>query len=90
MTDAIDNVTLVVLGLAGLLAVGRVLRRGSSLPDRVAGADTVTQVVAAGIAVGIAVSGEIAFLDVLIVVTMLGFIGTITVARYVEKRGARA
>lgn len=90
MTDVIDSVTLVVLGLAGLLAVARVVRREGSLPNRVAGADTFTQVVAAAIAVGIAVSGEVAFLDVLIIVTMLGFIGTITVARYVEKRGARA
>jgi len=30
------------------------------------------------------------FLDVLVVVTLLSFAGTITVARYVERRGARA
>ena len=36
------------------------------------------------------ITEDATFLDVLVVVTLLGFAGTITVARYVERRGARA
>jgi multisubunit Na+/H+ antiporter MnhF subunit len=36
------------------------------------------------------VTSEPTYLDSLVVVTLLGFIGTITVARYIERRGTRA
>lgn len=89
MTEVFEYAALTMLGIAGVLALMRV-GRGGSLPDKVLGADTLMLVVAAGIAAGAGVARETAFLDALVVITMLGFVGTITVARYVERRGARA
>lgn len=88
MTAIIETATLAALGLAGLLAVARVLRPGS-LTDKILGADNATLVVVSAVAVGAALTEEATFLDVLVVVTLLGFIGNLTVARYVERRGAR-
>ncbi|MEZ5247512.1 MAG: monovalent cation/H+ antiporter complex subunit F [Acidimicrobiales bacterium] len=89
MTEVLEYATLAMLGLAGILALVRV-GRGGSLPDKVLGADTLLLVLAAGVAAGAGVAGDGTFLDALVVVTMLSFVGTITVARYVERRGARA
>ena len=89
MTEALEYVTLTLLAISGVLAMARV-GRGGSLPDKVLGADTLILVLAGGIAAGAGVREDPSFLDALVVVTLLGFAGTITVARYVERRGARA
>lgn len=89
MTEALEYATMSMLALAGVLSLIRVGRSGS-LPDKVLGADTLIIVVASTIAAGAGVAEDPTFLDVLIVVTLLGVTGTITVARYVERRGARA
>ena len=89
MIDAIEYAVMALLGIAGLLAVIRV-GRGGSLADKVLGADTLILVLASGVAAGAGVTEDATFLDSLVVVTLLGFAGTITVARYVERRGARA
>ncbi len=89
MTEVLEYAALGMLGVAGVLAVLRV-GRGGSLPDKVLGADTLILVVASGVAAGAGVILRASFLDALVVVTMLSFVGTITVARYVERRGARA
>lgn len=89
MTEALEYVTLTLLAISGVLAMVRV-GRGGSLPDKVLGADTLILVVASTVAAGAGITDDATFLDVLVVVTLLGFAGTITVARYVERRGARA
>ena len=89
MTDVLDGASLALLALAGVLAVARVIRQGS-LPDKVLGADNVNVVVVAAVAVGAAITRDETYLDVLVAVTMLGFIGNLTVARYVERRGTGA
>lgn len=89
MTEALETLTMAMLATAGVLALLRV-GRGGSLPDKVLGADTMILVLASGIAAGAGITRQVAFLDALVVVTMLSFVGTITVARYVERRGARA
>lgn len=89
MTDILEVLTLAMLAVAGLLALLRV-GRGGSLPDKVLGADTMILVLACGIAAGAGITRTSYFLDALVIVTMLGFAGTITVARFVESRGARA
>ncbi len=76
---------LVILGMA-LGFVRMVL--GPSLPDRVVGLDmlTVLMVAFAG-AFAIAVD-EAAFLDVAIVLALVGFLGTVAFARYADRRAA--
>ena len=89
MTEVVEYATLTMLAAAGLLALLRT-GRGGSLADKVLGADTLLLVLASGIAAGAGITRSSNFLDALVVVTLLSFIGTITVARYVESRGARA
>ncbi|MEM9200579.1 MAG: monovalent cation/H+ antiporter complex subunit F [Actinomycetota bacterium] len=88
MIETIEYIALGCLAIASLLALARVGRDGS-LPDKVLGADALLLVLASGIAAGAGVTEDVTFLDSLVVVTLLGFAGTITVARYVERRGAR-
>jgi multicomponent Na+:H+ antiporter subunit F len=75
------------LAVAGLLLLARLLL-GPSVPDRIVALDTMLQVVVAGIAVGAAATGRSYFLAVLVAVALLGFVGTVVVARFVERRGA--
>lgn len=89
MTDVLEILTLGLLAISGILSVARVVRDGS-IPDKVLGADTFVLVVIAGVATGAGITADTAFLDILVAVTLLAFIATITVARYVERRGARA
>ncbi|MGH3665669.1 MAG: monovalent cation/H+ antiporter complex subunit F [Egibacteraceae bacterium] len=77
-----------VLGVAALLCLGRIVRPGSSVPDRVVALDAFLVVTVSGVAVEFLRSGESAFLDLLLVAAMVGFVGAVTVARYVERRGA--
>ncbi len=61
---------------------------GPSLPDRVVGLDMLTVLmVAFAAAFAIAVE-ETAFLDVAIVLALVGFLGTVAFARYAERRAA--
>jgi multicomponent Na+:H+ antiporter subunit F len=75
------------LAVAAALVLVRLLL-GPSVPDRIVALDTLLQVVVAGIAVGAAATGRSAFLAVLVAVSLLGFVGTVLVARFVERRGA--
>lgn len=85
MIDVLDGITLALVGVAGMLCVVRVLRHGS-IPDKMLGADTLTIVLASAVVLRAASTGKPYFLDVAMVVTALGFVGTITVARFLEHR----
>jgi len=85
------NAVLVVcfagLGLAALLVLVRLVR-GPSVPDRIVALDVLVQIVVAGIAVAAAVTRNGTYLSVLVAVSLLGFVGTVSVGRFVERRGA--
>ena len=51
--------------------------------------DNLLYVVVIGIVVAAATSGDGSFLGVLLAVSLLAFVGTATVARFVERRGGR-
>lgn len=74
------------LTLAALAVLLRLIA-GPTVPDRIVALDSLLYVVVIGIAVGAATSGDGSFLGVLIVAALLGFIGTTTVARFIERRG---
>ena len=80
------TVCFVGLAAAALLVLVRLLR-GPSVPDRIVALDTVLQVVVAGVAVAAASTRTGDFLAVLVAVSLLGFLGTVVVARFVERRG---
>lgn len=75
------------LGLAALMCLVRLVR-GPTVPDRIVALDALLIVVVSGIAVGSAVDGEGDYLALLLAVSLLGFVGTVTVARFVERRGS--
>jgi multicomponent Na+:H+ antiporter subunit F len=77
-----------VLAVSALLCLVRIIR-GGSLADRIVALDTLLIVIVIGIAVNAARTGAGTFLDVLLVAALIAFIGTITVARHIERRGAR-
>ncbi len=75
------------LALAAVLCLIRLIR-GSSLADRIVALDLLLVITVSGIAVTAVATGSGVFLDVLVVTALLGFIGTVTVARFMERRGA--
>ncbi len=75
----------ILLVAAGLVLVR--LLRGPTLADRMVALDALLFIIAAGIAVNAATTGTGEFLDVMIVVALLGFVGSVTVARFIERRG---
>lgn len=85
--EIVTGVGIGVLGLAGVLCVVRLLRPGS-LADRVVALDTLLLVAVSGIALQSLRSRSGAFLDLLVITALVGFTGTVIVARYVERRGA--
>lgn len=83
---------LLALSFAGILfaaALGlvRVLRTGS-LADRVLGLDFFVIVIATGLVLGSVARETGLYLPVVIVVALLAFVTTVTVARFIEQRGA--
>ena len=74
-------VTAVVLSLA---AAGTVVRiaKGPSLLDRVVATDVLLAIVAAALAVDMAYHGHLNNLILMVIVSLVGFIGSVTVARF--------
>lgn len=73
-----------LLVAAGGLATVRLLR-GPTLPDRVVALDLIGAVCIAVIAAYAEAYHEPAFLDVAIAVGLITFLGTVAVARYIER-----
>ena len=84
MLDAVTLSTLGMLGVALLLAVVRLVN-GPTLPDRVVAMDLVGVLVVALIVVLAASTGVGATLDAAIVIALIGFLGTVAYATYVER-----
>jgi multicomponent Na+:H+ antiporter subunit F len=85
--SALMVVNFVGLAVAAVLALARVLRRGS-LADRALGLDVFITVVAAGVVLGSIRADSAVFLPIVVVVALLAFVATVTVARFIEERGA--
>ncbi|MGY2083098.1 monovalent cation/H+ antiporter complex subunit F [Blastococcus sp. SYSU DS0539] len=71
-----------MLGVGALLALVR-LARGPSLLDRVVATDTLLVIIAAGLAVHAALERDPTVVPVLVVVSLLAFVGSVSVARYI-------
>lgn len=76
------------LAIAAALA-GTRLVRSRSVADAVVALDLLLLVVVSGVAVDAARTGDGTYLDAQVVAALLGFVGTVTVARFIERRGAR-
>ncbi|MDJ0769117.1 MAG: monovalent cation/H+ antiporter complex subunit F [Ilumatobacter sp.] len=76
----------VILALAAVLFVVRLLV-GPTVPDRVVALDGLLITVMCGVLVAAADQRSAVGIDTVLVVALLGFIGTGVLARYVEQRG---
>lgn len=79
-------VSYVVLSIAAVLFLVRLIL-GPSVPDRVVAVDGLLITVMCGVIVAAADESSAVGLDTVLVVALLGFIGTGVLARYVEQRG---
>jgi multisubunit Na+/H+ antiporter MnhF subunit len=80
------GVAYIVLSLAALLFLLRLLI-GPSVPDRVIALDGILITVMCGVLVAAADARSSIGIDTVLVVALMGFVGTGVLARYVERRG---
>lgn len=66
------------------------LAKGPTLADRVVALDMMTVVLVAFCGLYAVFSGQAAFLDVAIVLALVGFLATVALARYAERRAHEA
>lgn len=86
-----NAVLMVCQGIAAFGALCCVLRivLGPSLADRVLALDTLLVTIVVLVALRAARTDEGRYLDLLLVVALVAFIGTVSVGRFIERRGAR-
>ena len=85
---SLDAAFLMVM-LAVALAFLRLIK-GPTLPDRVVALDLMTVLIVAFCGLFAIISEERAFLDVAIVLALIGFLATVALARFIERRLVRA
>jgi multisubunit Na+/H+ antiporter MnhF subunit len=82
--NALLDLSLAILAVAGALCLARMVR-GGLLADRIIALDTLVLMIVTGVAVGSVRAGGGVFLDVVVVVALLGFVATSLLARYLER-----
>jgi multicomponent Na+:H+ antiporter subunit F len=86
MMAVVVSICLAMLAVAAVLCVARLLL-AETLADRVVALDLLLSVVVTGIATAAVATGRGELLGLLVVTALLGFVATVTVARFVERRG---
>ncbi len=84
MLEKVTAYTLATLGVSLLIAVVRLVK-GPTLPDRIVAMDLIGVLVVGLIVVLAASTGVAATLDAALVIALIGFVGTIAYATYVER-----
>jgi multicomponent Na+:H+ antiporter subunit F len=87
--SAVMPVVLVVCSvLLSLAAFGAIVRmiKGPALLDRVLAADVLLVVLASALAIDMAANRHTDHVGLIVAITLIGFIGSVTVARFVQDR----
>lgn len=88
LSTAIDiSFILVMLGVVGGFIR---LVKGPSLPDRIVALDMMTVLIVSFCGLYAILSGDTAFVDVAIVVAIIGFLATVALARFVDRSQSRS
>lgn len=82
----VTTACLAVLSVSLLLVVVYLLR-ARGLADRALGLDAMMAVTMNGLAVAIVMTNDSDIVDLTLLISVLAFVGTLTVARFVERRG---
>jgi len=85
MMGLVLTVTAVALAIAAAGAIIRIAR-GPSLLDRVLAADVLLAILGAALCIDMAVNRHLNNLMLVVAVSIIGFIGSVTVARFVADR----
>jgi multicomponent Na+:H+ antiporter subunit F len=85
MMHIVLAVTAVILSLAAAGAIIRIAR-GPSLLDRVLASDVLLAILGAALCIDMAVNRHLNNLMLLVALSIIGFIGSVTVARFVADR----
>jgi multicomponent Na+:H+ antiporter subunit F len=87
-SDALQAATLIALGILSLSLLVTAIRivLGPGLPDRVLALDLITTIGIAFIGVIAIRTGFTLYLDIAIALTLLGFLSTVALARYILSR----
>lgn len=80
----IASFVLLALAAAGFFAR---LAIGPSIADRIVALDGLLLIVISALAVDVARTGRTSFVDAVVVIGLLGFVGTSVAARFIERRG---
>lgn len=83
----ITTICFVLLASAALLCLVQLLRR-PSLADRIVALDTLLILTVMAVAVFSVRRDTGAYVTVALIVALVAFVGTVTVARFIERRGA--
>ena len=83
-----DIFVVIVAVMLSLAAAGAIFRiaRGPSILDRVLAADVLLTIVGAALATDMIVNRNLNYLALLVSISLIGFIGSVTVARFVTDR----
>jgi multicomponent Na+:H+ antiporter subunit F len=85
MMQTVLAITAVILSLAAAGAIIRIAR-GPSLLDRVLASDVLLAILGAALCIDMAVNRHLNNLMLLVALSIIGFIGSVTVARFVADR----
>lgn len=85
MMEIVLTVTAVILSLAAAGAIFRIAI-GPSLLDRVLASDVLLAIIGAALSIDMAVNRHLNNLMLLVALAIIGFIGSVTVARFVADR----
>jgi multisubunit Na+/H+ antiporter MnhF subunit len=85
MISVVLYVSISLLGLGALLALVRFVK-GPTLPDRVTAFDLFAAVVIGIMAIYSVITGNMAFLDVALVLSLIAFLGAMSFAYYLFKQ----
>ena len=86
--ETVISLLMAVLGISAALGAYRIVK-GPSVPDRATAFDNTMLHVVGLIALYVVLVGETLLLDGVIVVSVLGFLGTVALARYIEGKQSR-
>ena len=82
---AVFNAAVAFVCMAGMFAAWRAVR-GRNLADRAVAFEAITPALTCGMLLAAAITGEDRFIDLALVLGLLAFLTTVTVARYMESR----
>lgn len=83
---AVATVSLVMLTAAGAITAAHAIR-STTLADRAIAVDMLVALVLNGLAVAVAWTRDGLVVTLVLIIGLLAFLGTVVVARYIERRG---